>query len=127
MKQYITWEQFVELSFEQVKILQKLIDQRYHLVRDAEQWEEIKNHKYVTSEGEVFHIHTSYIGFMSKTNIGKMIEILESKDQCLNIIKRTDLDGWGYDIHLRQIHYYSFSTGELCDALWEAVKEVLKG
>ena len=62
-----------------------------------------------------------------RMTIGKMIEILESKDQCLDIIKRIDLDGWGYEIHLRQIQYYSFSTGELCDALWEAVKEVLKG
>lgn len=118
MKQYITWEQFVELSFEQVKNLQKLIDQRYHLVRDAEHWEEIKNHKYATSEGEVFHIHTSYIGFMDKTNIGKMIEILENADaEWYDELFYADYDGG----------LYKYYDGELCDALWEAVKEVLKG
>jgi hypothetical protein len=58
-------------------------------------------------------------------SIAQMIEILEEKDQCLNIVKRTDLEGWGYEIQLRRIDYYQFSTDELCDALWEAVKKIL--
>lgn len=58
-------------------------------------------------------------------DIGQMIELLESKDQCLNIVKRTDLKGWGYEIQLRHLKYYKFETGELCDALWQAVKAVL--
>jgi hypothetical protein len=58
-------------------------------------------------------------------SIGQMIELLESKDQCLNITKRTDLEGWGYEIQLRHIGYCKFSTGELVDALWQAVKAVL--
>jgi 5'-3' exonuclease len=58
-------------------------------------------------------------------DMGQMIQLLEEKDQCLNITKRTDLEGWGYEIILRHINYYDFSTGELADALWEAVKAVL--
>ena len=128
MKQQITWQQFTELSFEQVANLQKLIDQRYHLVKDAEHWEEIKNHKYVTSEEEVFNIHTSYIGFLSKTNIGKMIEILEISLPTLHIDKRLKTGMMGsnrYDVFQQGAgtHY----ADNLCDALWEAVKEVLKG
>lgn len=58
-------------------------------------------------------------------SIGQMIELLESKDQCLNITKRTDLNGWGYEIQLRQLKYCKFNTVELCDALWHAVKQVI--
>lgn len=58
-------------------------------------------------------------------SVGQMIELLESKDDCLNIIKRTDLEGWGYEIQLRHLKYFKFQISELCDALWQAVKEVL--
>ena len=118
MKQYIAWEQFTELSYEQVAKLQILINQKYHSVIDAEHWEEIKNYKIVSSTGEVFHVHTSYIGFLSKTNIGKMIEILENADgEWYDELFYVD---WGGGL-------YKYYDGELCDALWEAVKEVLKG
>lgn len=60
-------------------------------------------------------------------DIGLMIEFLESFDQCLNISKRTDFfsNAWGYEIELRHLRLTVYKTGELVDALWEAVKEVL--
>lgn len=67
-----------------------------------------------------------YTALAEWLTIGRMIELLESKDQCLNVDKRTDLEGWGYEIRLRQLDYWNFSTGELVDALFMAVKEVLK-
>lgn len=115
MKQNITWEQFTELSYEQVAKLQILINQKYHRVMDAEHWEEIKNFKIVSSTGEVFRIHTSYIGFLSKTNIGKMIEILGEDwvDRVYSV---------NYDHEIVKLF-----DGELCDELWLEIKRMLKG
>jgi hypothetical protein len=72
--------------------------------------------------GEVRHDKTDCLPLL---DIGQMMELLESKDECLNITKLVLIDKWGYEIRLRQLHYYGFSTGELCDALWGAVKAVL--
>jgi hypothetical protein len=58
-------------------------------------------------------------------DIGQCIDLLEWKDECFNIVKKIDLEGWGYEIQLRLTKYYKFATGELIDALWEAVKSVL--
>ena len=116
MKQNITWEQFTELTYEQVAKLQILINQKYHRVMNAEHWEEIKNFKIVSSTGEVFRVHTSYLGFLNKTNIGKMIEILEGAGvNWYYWIFDADYDG---DINKRY-------DGEICDALWKEVKRIL--
>lgn len=72
--------------------------------------------------GEVRHDKSDCLPLL---DIGQMMELLESKDECLNITKLVLIDKWGYEIRLRQLHYYGFSTGELCDALWGAVKAVL--
>ncbi len=75
----------------------------------------------------IYHIegdlNTNLLPLLS---IGQLIELLESKDECLNITKRTDLEGLGYEIQLRHLKYWHFQTGELCDALLEAVKEILR-
>lgn len=116
MKQHITWDQFIELSYEQVAKLQKLINQKYHLVIDIDDWEKIKNHRYVFEDGTESNIHTSYIGFLDKTTIGKMIEILEEHDiEWYDRIFAVDYD---HDI-------YKTYEGELCDELWEEVKRAL--
>jgi len=59
-----------------------------------------------------------------------MIEVLESKDNCLSIsngvfhfVYNGDIK-FEWEVIMRQLHkeYYDF---ELCDTLWEAIKNVL--
>lgn len=122
MKQNISWKQLTELTFEQIKVLQKLINQKYHLVKNAEHWEEVKNHKYITEDGAIFNIHTSYVGFLEKTNIGQMIEILHNKEWTVVIIQKS---GRSEVKITRGLETHIFNDKKLCDALWEAVKEVI--
>jgi hypothetical protein len=66
--------------------------------------------------------------FLPLLSIGQMIELIESKDDCINITKLlTDIDHkelWGWETALRHLRKSSCDI-ELCDALWQIVKEVL--
>ena len=123
MKQRITVEQIKELTKEQGNKLRTLWNPQagdYMYLRSGK--------VLIVEEGtDLLRNKSIYQHRLPLLSMGQMIEILESKDQCLNITKKTDLEGWGYEIQLRQIDYYKFSTGELCDALFEAVKTVLEG
>ena len=119
MKQQITWEQLIELNYEQVSKLQKLINQKYHLIEDPEHWEGIKNYKKVMEDGEIFTIHTSYGGFLKRTTIGKMIEILDTN------INQIDFLNGSWELTLYPT-YETILENELCDALWEAIKIALQ-
>lgn len=55
-------------------------------------------------------------------NIGKMIEILESTDEFLEIVRLTE-GNKPYIVHLKS--GFTFHADNLCDALWEAVKEAI--
>ena len=54
--------------------------------------------------------------------IGKMIEILEDYCERRLTIRKTDALDWAVESEMGSYKKYEF---ELCDALWEAVKEVL--
>jgi hypothetical protein len=135
MKQRINWEQFITLSFEQVRKLQVLLDITYHRVESKEHWEKIKNYTYVYDDGVKSNIHTSYTGFLTKCTIGKMIEILESTGQTVHInrnLKEFSYPERGFLWWVQtQAVYWDhqssdvYKAEELCDCLWEAVKRVL--
>ena len=54
--------------------------------------------------------------------IGKMIEILEAKDEFLEIVRLAEGDR-PYIVHLKSGFIYH--ADNLCDALWDAVKATL--
>ena len=129
MKRRITVEQLNELTPEQKQKLREL-------------WKPQADDKVMDFRGKESHISMLSTHFYKEVygneglkkfqetmlpllSIGQMIELLESKDQCLNIVKRTDLEGWGYEIQLRQSGYCKFTTSELVDGLWEAVVKFL--
>ena len=63
-----------------------------------------------------------------RITIGKMIEILESALPTLHIDKRLKVGMMGSDRYdIFQQSAGTHCADNLCDALWEAVKEVLKG
>jgi hypothetical protein len=102
LKQRITIEQLQELTEEQQQKLRKWAD------RDADKDVYLPGCMYLT--------------------VGQMIELIESKDDCINITKMlTDIDGkqlWGWEITLRHIKKW-YAGIELADVLWQTVKEVL--
>lgn len=63
--------------------------------------------------------------FVSKLNIGKLIEILKMKtNKDIVIVNNTDI--WNVDLDGESNHIKKyFRNIELVDALWEAVKEIL--
>lgn len=130
MKQNITWKQLTELSFEQVNKLQKLVNQKYHFVKDTSHWEELKNYKKVFSDGTSYNIHTSYIGIVEKTTIGKMIEILTNHYSLGDIMIYDNevyiigIGGANCAVCFSENNCKCNHT-ELVDALWEAVKRTI--
>ena len=114
MKQHIDWNQFTELSFEQVNKLQKLVNQKYHLVKNADHWEELKNNRKVFLDGTIYNTHTSYIGILGKITIGKMVEILwDKKAPLMYKLVFNDTDKKDFDMEC------------LCDELWEDIKQII--
>jgi hypothetical protein len=133
MKQDISWEDFMSLDYNQVIKLQQLINQKYHTIDNEKQWEEIKNYKHVFEDGTESNIHTSYLGFLEKCNIGKMIEILCNSDFYFPSIELTESKYRSEYIVVgvtclsgsKEFRGKTFEGDNLCDALWEAVKLVL--
>lgn len=126
MKQRITWDQLMELSFNQVNKLQNIVGQKYHIIKDEVHWEKIRTHKHEFINGDTTNIHGSYTGLLDKLDIGKMIEILHTKHKKIL---------FSSSIYKSDENIVSVPNGakwkdfedenELCDALWEAVKSIL--
>ena len=136
MKQHITVEQLKEViktDDETFDIFYKICNRQtpkewYDMLPDRVKTTEAKTYekwrvKYITQnlERHIYEISVSI-------TIGRMIEILLGADQCLTITHRIDFHDanvWGYEIQLRHLDYWKWMPGELCDALWEVVKELL--
>lgn len=131
MKQTITWDQLTELNFREVNEWQHYIGQKYHLVKDSKHWDELINHSHTFEDGTVVNMHTSYVGMLEKSTIGKMIEYIDeyadywemspftlSDDTvgCRVLLEGLDLDE----------SYKDFESKHLANALWEAVRFIME-
>lgn len=106
MKQSIDSKQLKELSFRQVKKLGEMSG-LVSYPRTEEEWEERQTREHLTM----------YISLMQWINIGRMIEILGIRlVSCVQHINPV------WVVHFNAKEYIAV---ELCDALWEAVKEIL--
>jgi hypothetical protein len=106
MKQHITVEQLYEFIENENK---GFIDKRIDAITD------------------LVGKHYSTADIAERMNIGKMLEILESKS---NYTQQLIHEGGRYciSINLKQFYTTAWETeyyNEPCDALWEAVKHVL--
>jgi len=118
MKQHITKGQFETLNNEQMlNLMNKLYSK------------EIKKVKYdgfnvtgIIKYGEGYLPRVSEV--IQRINIGKMIEILDSK-KALTISKDSDNNSEWWVVDIAIFNKKSFCNYELVDALWEATKEVL--
>lgn len=108
MKQYITIEQIRELNVEQIGKLSHFINSKIAITDD------IKSKDSILNKGIIATISC-------QCNIGKMIEILGDRFDGLERC-------WeGYWVHLYDSgEKERFEGKELCDALWEAIKYVLR-
>jgi len=112
MKQHITVEQFKELP---VKIRKKLVGHSETGNLQFELWEKRESH---------------YL----QLTIGKMIEILDNSTHTYDIKRSKNASNWivlEYTEHKSDVTLddrfieFRYENKELCDVLWEAVKEVL--
>jgi hypothetical protein len=116
MKQHITSDQLNELSEKQLK---KLIA-----------W--VKGKRFLTNYNNTTGTCIDHDYWQGHTllSIGKMMEFLEesehfpviSKSNFMTSEVREWVSGWHLDFNQKEI-----TSDELCDALWETVKEVLEG
>jgi hypothetical protein len=105
MKQNITIDQVKELS---PSGLQKYREWVYKLKLTKEEYEDIQKHD---------------TGHDPLLSIGQMIQFLDEKqDYQFHIFRRT-LD---WKVIVNDMQYGKVLGEELCDSLWEAVKEVLE-
>jgi len=126
MKQHITWEQLTQLTYQQVSKLQILVNQKYHIIESEEHWEKIKNYTFTFMDKKIINMHTSYIGFIEKTTIGKMIEMIEILGLKLNGIYVSPNHEYLVTVDDEKSEWCkNYKNKELSDALWEAVKEIL--
>jgi len=112
MKQYINSKQLKELTPDKFRNLCKLAGDKYYYDSTDEQINKAFQNEYLTM----------YISILEKTNIGQMIEILYSCDIDImsNYYKENE-----WTITFYKDEHYIFRNVKLCDALWEAVKEIL--
>ena len=109
MKQNITPEQLDELSNKAKDKLNKWMqDHNYH------------SYKSVTTIATTGETITGYV--ITPLSIGQMIEFLENNTKYQFYIFRRTLD---WKIIHEELQYGKTLNIKLCDALWEAVKEVL--
>jgi hypothetical protein len=122
MKQHITVEQLFEL---QDYTLAEVMDEEFqNAVRD------INCNPYMSDTEKDNLIEV----LAEQVTIGKMIEILSSKYDVVDYSDNREF-GMGYTVSCITFDSYDwcddehreYIANELCDALWEAVKEVLKG
>ena len=103
MKQHINMGQLEELTIKQILQLAELTGVEPDLMQNniEETWRE---------------------DVTKALNIGKMIEMLEDKEEFLEIVRLTE-GNKPYIVHLKS--GFTFHADNLCDALWEAVKEAI--
>jgi len=114
MKQHITVEQLAELELD-LRETDKIID-KFNLPRVSLDYMDLP----------------AIARWVSKQiTIGKMIEILSSEYNAVNIDDNREF-GKGYNIHCalfkndwKEDIHKEYRDFELCDALWKAIKEVL--
>jgi hypothetical protein len=109
MKQHITLAELQSITESQFLKL-------YRLIRPGKQ---------ITDKRIIHFQHSKRFGFdklLSEINIGKMIEILSNK-RWLQIETNSFTSELEVNNKYKLNSYYR--SEELCDALWEAVKEVL--
>ena len=118
MKQHITVEQARELNKEQFN---KLYD-----------WAENKYPEFFP-HGVIMMLESSEKSLSRCIDIGRMIEFLDEKDFFHKINRYQNIGKVGLEIGDNKFvenwnvdGKKSFQKKELCDALWEAVKEVLE-
>ena len=110
MKQHITKSQLNELSDKGKDRLKEWF------VRDFK-W-----------QGQAFVVPTRDVDFVSSINIGQLIEFLEESREYRNefsIIRASYENDWIVGKRQEGGEVAGLLAEELCDALWEAVKEVL--
>lgn len=111
MKQHVSWSQLKALPKDKAKILNKLIQEKYRVCLD-----------FVNSDIGQRYYETNLYQLSKQITIGRMIEILRKKSLDDVMIYNNTITycgaGGGYTPE-GQTHE------ELCDNLWEAVKEVL--
>jgi len=125
MKQHITVEQLKELNLQQLEKYFK-IEYNYDGIEQEKFWVE---GRYIYTE----NLKCAYGNFATTFTIGKMIELLENNEDVLFVsIETPTKNVSNYLVGV----FYKFKTNkddsdfistELCDALWQAVKEVLNG
>lgn len=82
-------------------------------------------------DGTLFYIESDfYIEVYKKDclpvlDIGQMFELLESIDNEVTIITTSNQSKGKYEVWLKETGICYIGTGNLCNALWEAVKGVL--
>lgn len=129
MKQNITNEQFLSLSFKESLRLMELMG---YPQKDVSE-EFYNNNKELISE------RFSYI--IKNINIGKMLEILEDKEKNIIAFRKVNqsmysvhsrINGMAYDGWVVEItkdnskNIISFKNNILCDALWDAIVNEIK-
>lgn len=134
MKQHITPEQLNELTDEQKEKLREWWNPQYGDMTNHDLtwgddgdgkrgfWEEDKEIETAFTNG--------YVPCYPLLSIGQMIEFLDSLDLevCISKPHLTQYEVAIYDKYTDKIQLnvdQGFYQGELCDALWEAVKELL--
>jgi hypothetical protein len=125
MKQRITVKQLNELSEEHYE---KIHQWRKPQVGDFYVW-----HRQGTKTTDEERLSTSNVGpwddpeanliAVPLLSIGQMIEIIQDKKPLLKGISKNRFDKWFINIDTAMLGY----KDELCDALWEATKQLLKG
>lgn len=122
MKQNITNEQFKELTFKQSIKLLKIMG---IAIADSDE-----NRNFYNSNQDL--ICKRYQFYIDHVTIGKMIEILINNVPKTNCVE--DSIDFEYDrvtkmgyVEYRKtnFHFAEYKNKELCDALWQAVKELL--
>ncbi len=110
MKQRITKKQLKELNKEQLKKL-------------MEWWEPIQSLDVIQVDGLIYYLceleHITAKEILPLLNIGQMIEFLGDYIDILDLREK-----WTVREMIPGMKLYEYD--ELCDALWEAVKEKLK-
>lgn len=119
MKQHITWHQLEELSNKGKKRLLKWWEDYYA-------GEVIEGAKDVFCEEEYCEGHPAqYDHYSSLLDIGQMIEFLEDSLKGWDL-HQYDNGGWAIGMWDDGDFVEKNMMGELCDTLWQAVKEVLE-
>lgn len=111
MKQYITVKQLKELSEEQVTLLK-------------EHWKPIDTDRVLDEDGKEdwFMFQKGNDRILPLLSIGNMFEILNNYHSCVKV--QVDVAGFFSEVKGGRLNCQV--EEELCDALWEAIKYIIR-